>query len=285
MRCLASVLTVLATGPVICGCSGYTTPDVGGSFQVITDTIQDAGERRADSLLQLDKYTFIEDNIDQAYRSYAGVQFEYVYSTGPNHGTDTLPAPVSVCGTPAGVWPDPSYCGDFYYDYAAMRRDTLYGYGLFLVNHMTLTDTTTCPGQFSGGASNLPDRNNPLHFNVLPTGRVNRFSFVFVTDIDAKARRCSRDARNTMTFIMVHELGHQRAGLSDNTTYFQGVNLHNIYHLGKLPVGRIDGMLSPADIVDMASNAYPVFDAYDSLSTNDTTSCGGNLFKSRSFVH
>jgi len=235
------------------------------------------------------KYAYFQDDIDNAFRAYAGIEFEYRYAADPRGGQGWLPAPASACTAPAGQWP-PLDCntGLFYYDYAEMHRDTTLGFAVFAVNHLfTNSDTTSCSPQWYPAASNVVDKLHPgARFNAVPPARAERFTFVFIPDVDNQVRKCFRDGRAVMAFVMTHEFGHQRAGLSHNisgnsTTY--GGDLHVAFHNGKLPSGESDIMEPQLRIGDLNRSLQPHFDSYDSVRTNDTSSCGGNLFRARSF--
>lgn len=272
-------------GAILVACGSYNVPDpVAGGFPTLEDTLQSAAESLAYNAILDDKYTFFSEDIDVVFRAHAGMEFWYHYSADSNNGHGWLDAPAAACGYSAGQWP-PVTCGTFYYDYAEMRRDQHWPFAVFTVNHLVTTDTTFCNPSWVGGVSNKPDPTQPGRiYNTIPTHRRERFSFFFMLDLDAITRRCAVTARSVLTFVWVHELGHQRAGLSHNVAGYDpifGGDLKLAYHNGNLH-GQIDVMLSQIDIHDMARNTYPFFDSYDSVRTNDTTSCGGNLFRARS---
>jgi hypothetical protein len=236
----------------------------------VTDTLQTSAQSAAyQALLPL---SGMQDAVAGAFMRTAAINLNY-------HDTnDNLPPPDSPVYPD---WPDRMQYLSVYQGYARANHDTLhYPWVIFYVNHYHNTSTTLCADYLLGLSNPLPVA------NLVPSSRTQRWSFIFVTDIQLKEQTlCTPTAtpqalENMVAHVVTHEYGHQRAGLTDN----DGSTNTSNYHTGRVPQYREDVMASPEHYAEMFGYLNPVLDAntFDFAGFHNT--CKANLLTNQT-VH
>jgi len=257
-------LAILVYSTVLGGCSSFVVGQPQG-LDLITNSMEASAESVfVDTLIPQNPNLFY--NVNRVFEGFASIEFAWYF---PNY---RLPRPNSQL--PSDPWPDPNgFAPQQYLDYARVNRDTSQ-FGAFFVDHMaTNPQAGTCAG-FTGGLTPLPDPHTTPNSDF--AAQNSRVSYVFLNDVDAVSIACGVTRENVLISVTTHELGHQRAGLTDADSFPQ-------YHRGHVPQGRYD-VMAYRSIQDLGRFNIPVFDFIDTIPhPNDTTSCQGNLYASRSF--
>lgn len=115
---------------------------------------------------------------------------------------------------PGDAWPDPltSY---FYFDNQAyIQRDPSKSFALYAAYHSSGMDTLGCFGSRPLGVASGA---YPQAVHTVSSDVRARWAYVFVRDIEIESRLCEAtpDARAFINNAVAHELGHERAGLTD----------------------------------------------------------------------
>jgi len=262
---LVTVLLLPAT--VECSLQGETPPDQ--TPQVVTDAVQTSAQLEAYQALA-GLYN-LQDMVAGAFLRTADIDLNY-------HDTnDNLPAPQGSPYYPD--WPDARTFQTIYQDYAATYHDVQnYPWVIFYVNHFTNNSTTQCAGMVTGFTNPYPVP------NAVQSAAVNRWSFMFVTDVRQQIRTLCQypepGYENSLIHFVAHEYGHQRAGLTDNAL---GTN-RDLYHTGSVPQNREDVMTIPGSPAEYAGYQNPVFDSRFGETAGEHLSCRANLLTNQS-VH
>jgi hypothetical protein len=251
-------------------------PDVIPPPSVVVDTVQWASEPRPGSLLATGNFPILSDAVPATFLSFASIDFSWV------HTSDTLPPPNSSNYVSPNTpdWPDPDLSGSVYYNYAAAFRDTHYPYAIFYVNHFHGNDTTNVTYCQPGLAVVLWGvSTGSATPNTVDPNRSRRFSFVFLSDMQALVLDTCHKGQEAVEYALIHitthEYGHQRAGLTDYDSVYSSQDV--VYHQGLLPNGRDDVMKVPMSDAELYTYPFPVFDQYRADTACQHNTCKGNL--------
>jgi len=256
---------LLLPATVECSLQGETPPDQ--TPQVVTDAVQTSAQLEAHQALA-GLYN-LQDMVAGAFLTTADIDLDY-------HDTnDNLPAPPG----PNGDWPDARIFQTTYQDYATTYHDVQnYPWVIFYVNHFTNNSTTQCAGMVTGFTNPYPVP------NAVQSAPVNRWSFIFVTDVKLQIKTLCQNPdpayENGLIHFVTHEYGHQRAGLTDN----DGGTNTNLYHTGSVPRKREDVMAIPGSPAEFVGYQNPVFDSKSGETAGEHLSCRANLLSNQS-VH
>src|SRR6266516_991882 len=262
--------TILAL-PVVLGCSlyGETPPD---ELPVLTNSVQVGSQSAANGIL-ISMFN-LQDGVAGAFLRTANIKLDF-------HQTSTALDPTLSPNYPD--WPDPDNLPDglaFFQQFAAANHDAQhYPWVIFYVTHTVhnAPEPTICA--YGGGFSYVPVDNN------VTSDLSQRYSYLFVTDINNYEEHSYQDPNcappaahteleNILIHDVVHEFGHERAGLTDNDG-------SNSYHQGSVKTGRLDVMSGEYD-PEWRKHNDPVFDANGQEDEyGPITTCRGNLLRSR----
>lgn len=227
----------------------------------------------ADTIYTQAKLPAVLDYVSAPFRSAAALYFTWQFNG------DHLPIP-KYFPIDSTDWPLPTLSTKTFYDsYALTNRDTSYSFGIYFVNYQTGQDTSSCTGSGGSNSDILGVSNGLLSTpNQVPTAPDQRYTFIFTVNISMASlpspHGCGWDFTNLFSHFIVHELGHQRAGLSHPEDYPQ-------YHAGHLPGGQDDVMhIFPSNAE--LNYSTPQFDVEDSLQCTIPRSCQAVLCQWRS---
>lgn len=219
-----------------------------------------------DACTLLESYRPMLEDVNFSLKSAGGINFNWVI------WNTQLPNP--------GPWWDATEDPEEYFAYAEFWRFETYPFGGFFATHMF---NNPFPGECPGEEDSYALAVTPRVVNQVATEAWQRVSFLFLTDISNVMQACGYSMsgrQNAMNFVLGHELGHQRAGLTHpNDPQFPS---HAQYHT---PEGQIDDVMRTGVLVsDLGARRYPSYcRTSDTLTAGDEDSCQGVLFLWRAF--
>lgn len=281
-----TALLVFAIG-VTNSCSWGGPPPDGANQQRIYNTLEVGFQQswRIDTLITAARYPNLWGSVNKLFDEFAGIDFttdQAYYIPDPNSGNDVVPNDPTV-------WPAPAGYGVFYESYALAHRNANYAFGIYFIGHIDGNDTLNlCPSggsQYWDGVSIITAGANNIWSNVK-----DRASYVAVRDGEAVVRFsvCSGARENFLIHAVSHELGHQRGGLTDNTSSTQ-----TLYHAGRVGTNRVDVMVpwnpvptgNPTSL-EWTNYQIPMFDFVTPLAcTHGANNCQSNLCYWRSITN
>ena len=209
--------------------------------------------------------------VNDAYQNAAAVDFRWL------PGNSSLPGP----GTAGDEWWPVQDLAS--YDAYARSHGTSGGefdiqFHVFFVGHSgSNVNPSQCGGVYYGITSSAS-------LNQYVSDPRDRFSFMFVPDLESVLDACvsaygsnffGPDQRlNIWTGALVHELGHQRAGLTHTGDYFE-------YHASQYySTDIMRGGILPLDLAAARLHVFCRSDEVPPVEGN-TASCQGNLLRNR----
>jgi hypothetical protein len=232
----------------------------------------------------------LEDAVAKAFRTTAAIDLNFTETT-------TALEPTNPNTSAYPDWPDPTGQQglDWYQLFVVGHRDTGTRWIIYYASHIVINTGTTCR-VYGGAFTNTPhDANGNQIPNEVFVNAAQRFTFVFLTDIQAfEQTYClnqnppsdtpltNEQWENYVIHGVTHEFGHQRAGLTHPHEVVNGQNYGTLYHQGGVPQGRADVM--SYNFSDWYNHGDPVFDqnGNEQPSPYSGPTCRANLLKARS---